>query len=91
MTHSEENITADCEIRTLEAEELAELSLADECTLNNIVVNANQFVALLSELDSTSDIFELLTSSEEPYFRISSIGSTVSELLHITKTDSTCY
>lgn len=74
LIHSEENITADCDIKTMEADDLAELSLADECTLNNIVVNSNQFVNLLAELDSSADVFELFTSPDAPFFKICTIG-----------------
>lgn len=58
----------------MEADDLAELSLADECTLNNIVVNSNQFVNLLAELDSSADVFELFTSPDAPFFKICTIG-----------------
>lgn len=62
----------------MDVEEFAELSLADECTLNKVVLNATPFVEVLSDLDTTSDELELILSPENPYFRITTTSVMVS-------------
>ncbi|KAF2888003.1 hypothetical protein ILUMI_18170, partial [Ignelater luminosus] len=71
IKHSEENITVDCEIYTLNVDEFADVSLAYECGLDKVVVNAGHLVDVLSDVDNTSDELELLLSPDPPYFRIS--------------------
>lgn len=83
IKHSEENITTDCEIKTLDVDEFTELSLADECSLNKIVMDAGVFVEILSDLDNTSDELELKISPDPPYFRVitnSIMGQSVVEI-----------
>lgn len=82
LKHSEENITVDCEIKTLEVDEFTEISLADQCTLNKVVVNAAPLVEALSDLDTTSDELELTLSPEFPFFRITTSSVMVSYKLN---------
>lgn len=58
--------------------DFSELSLADECNLNKIVLNAQPLVEVLQGLDSTSDELELMLSPDPPYFKISTNGLAVS-------------
>lgn len=77
IKHCEENVTVNCEIRTLEVGDSAELSLADECNLNKIILNAAPLVELLQNVDNASDELGLLLSPAPPYFRITTNGVTV--------------
>lgn len=79
MKHSEENITVDCEIKTLEIDEFDGLSLAEQCNLNKVVLNAGPLVEILQDLDNASDELELLLSPDAPYLKITTNSVNVCE------------
>lgn len=60
----------DCELKTLEIDGFSSLSLAEECNLNKVVLNASPLVEILQDLDNASDELELFLSPNEPYFKI---------------------
>ncbi|KAK5650311.1 hypothetical protein RI129_001340 [Pyrocoelia pectoralis] len=71
-----EDIKVDCQIYTMDIEDSTDfLSLADECTLNKIVVNASQFVDILTDLDHTSDELQLVISPDPPNLTIITIST----------------
>lgn len=70
LKHSEENITVDCQIRTMDVGDFSEISLSDECNLNKVVLNAIPLAEILQDLDNASDELELLLSPEPPYIKI---------------------
>ncbi|KAJ8918918.1 hypothetical protein NQ315_016820 [Exocentrus adspersus] len=74
MKHKDENITVDCEIRTMNVDETRALSLADECDLNKIVINASILVDLLQRLDNFADEITLTISPDPPYFTLKATG-----------------
>lgn len=78
MTHSEDHVTVDCEIRTMNLEDYNEISLADECNQNKIVINANLFSELLSRLDNFADELKVKLSPDPPYFSLIASGIAVS-------------
>lgn len=43
--------------------------------VNKIIMRSECLKEMFSELDMTSDVLEILTSSDPPYFRISTFGS----------------
>lgn len=77
LKHNDENITVDCEIKTLDIGDYSSLSLIDECNLNKVVLNATPFVEVLHDLDQASDELELLLSPEAPYVKITTSSITV--------------
>ncbi|KAB0802757.1 hypothetical protein PPYR_04943 [Photinus pyralis] len=71
-----DDIKVDCKIYTLDIKDSTDfLSLADECTLNKIVVNANQFVDILSYLDNASDELQLDICPSPPHLTISTVSA----------------
>lgn len=78
MKHNEENITVDCEIRTMNVDDCNDVSLADECDSNKMVINANILVDLLQRLDNLTDVVTLTMSPDPPYFTLKSTGIAVS-------------
>lgn len=77
LKHNEENISVNCEIQTMDADEFSELSLSEECNSNKVVLNANALTEVLNELDPTSDDFKILLSPDPPYFRITTNSTMV--------------
>lgn len=58
-------------------EDFSEISLADECNQNKVVVNANLFTELLSRLDNSADELKVILSPDPPYFSLISFGIAV--------------
>lgn len=54
----------------MEVGDFCELSLADECNLNKVVINAASLVEVLQNVDNASDELGILLSPAPPYFRI---------------------
>lgn len=77
MNHGEDNVTVDCEIRTLNIDDFNDISLADECGLNKMVINANIFVELLTRLDNLADTLKIVFSPDPPYFTLITTGIAV--------------
>ncbi|KAJ8967127.1 hypothetical protein NQ314_003079 [Rhamnusium bicolor] len=67
MSH-EGHITVDCEIRTMNVDNYNDISLADECDLNKMVINANIFAEILYRLDNSADEVKLTLSPDPPIF-----------------------
>lgn len=78
MNNSEENITVDCEMKTMTINDFESPSLAEECNLNKIVIKANIFVELLQRLDSPGDDLRILFSPDYPHFTLKSTSLNVS-------------
>ncbi|XP_076224856.1 cell cycle checkpoint protein RAD1 isoform X1 [Nomia melanderi] len=70
----EDGIITDCSLKTQEPDELLDFHLEPENVLNKVVLQTELLKDILSELDPTSDLIELLLSPSAPYFRISTAG-----------------
>lgn len=78
MNHSEENITVDCEIKTMNIDDFENPSLAEACDLNKIVINANILAELLHRLDNSAEDLKITFNPEFPYFTMKSTSLSVS-------------
>ncbi|KAJ8984258.1 hypothetical protein NQ317_007490 [Molorchus minor] len=85
MNHNEENITVDCEIRTMNVEDGSSISLAEECDLNKMVIDANILVELLHRLDNNADEVTLKFSPDPPYFTLCCSGIAGESEVNISK------
>lgn len=74
-------MTADCEIKTLSVNDYTEPCLAQQCTLNKVILQAGEFVDLLSDLDNDSDELELVISPDYPNLKLTSCGVSVSAII----------
>ncbi|EEZ97345.1 cell cycle checkpoint protein RAD1 [Tribolium castaneum] len=74
VKHSEENITVDCEIKTLNADDSPDFSLAEECNLNKVVFNANMLTEVLQRLDNGADDITISLNPDPPHFTLSTTG-----------------
>ncbi|XP_050308764.1 cell cycle checkpoint protein RAD1-like isoform X2 [Anthonomus grandis grandis] len=72
MTHTEENITVDCEIKTMNLDDFDNPSLSEECNLNKIVVTGSIFYELLLRLDNSAEDLKIMFSPDFPYFNLKS-------------------
>ncbi|XP_047365843.1 cell cycle checkpoint protein RAD1-like isoform X1 [Vespa velutina] len=70
----ENGIITDCSLKTHNPEELLDFHLEPENVLNKVVLQTELLKDILSELDPTSEVMELLLSPEAPFFRISTNG-----------------
>lgn len=76
----EDNVTVDCEINTLSVTDSTEICLAQECNLNKMVIDAEQFADLLSNLDVDADELELIMSPEYPNLKLKASGIMVCKI-----------
>ncbi|XP_053999476.1 cell cycle checkpoint protein RAD1-like isoform X1 [Hylaeus anthracinus] len=70
----EDGIITDCSLKTQQPDELLDFHLEPENVLNKVVLQTELLKDILSELDPTSDLIELLLSPAAPFFRISTAG-----------------
>ncbi|XP_076642109.1 cell cycle checkpoint protein RAD1 isoform X1 [Halictus rubicundus] len=70
----EDGIITDCSLKTQDPDELLDFHLQPENVLNKVVLQTELLKDILSELDQTSDLIELVLSPTAPYFRISTAG-----------------
>ncbi|RZC36229.1 uncharacterized protein BDFB_005264 [Asbolus verrucosus] len=74
VKHSEENITVDCEIKTMNVDDVPDVSLAEECNLNKVVFNATMFVEILQRLDNSAEEIMIDLNPDPPYFTLTTTG-----------------
>ncbi|VEN54919.1 unnamed protein product [Callosobruchus maculatus] len=74
MQEHDENITINCELKTLTVDDPNDISLADECNLNKVVLNAHLFAELLNRLDNSADELKVVLGPDPPYFTLSTTG-----------------
>ncbi|XP_015515788.1 cell cycle checkpoint protein RAD1 [Neodiprion pinetum] len=99
----ENGIVTDCSLKTQEPDELLDFNLAQDNVLNKVLLKTDLLKDVLSELDPTCDVIELLLSPEPPYLRISTDGiagecqvevprdSNLIESFQCSTTASSCY
>jgi cell cycle checkpoint protein len=85
VKHSDENITVDCEINTMNVDDFPDVSLAEECDLNKIVLNASILVEILQRLDNAADELTIALSPEPPHFALSATGVAGESSVNISK------
>jgi cell cycle checkpoint protein len=67
----EGGIITNCSIRILEAGEILDFNFCAANVLNKIILQSECLKEVFAELDSSSDLVEILLSPDPPYFRIS--------------------
>ena len=82
IKHSEENITVDCEIKTMNVDDSPDVSLAEECNLNKVVVNASILTEVLQRLDNAAEELSIEINPEPPHFILTTTGIAVRILPH---------
>ncbi|VEN54920.1 unnamed protein product [Callosobruchus maculatus] len=86
MQEHDENITINCELKTLTVDDPNDISLADECNLNKVVLNAHLFAELLNRLDNSADELKVVLGPDPPYFTLSTTGIAGESEVSISKT-----
>jgi cell cycle checkpoint protein len=85
MLLEEGGVITDCSIRTLEAEEILDFNFCAANVLNKIILRSECLKEVFAELDSSSDLIEILISPDPPYFRISTVGTAGDTKIDIPK------
>ncbi|XP_015179482.1 PREDICTED: cell cycle checkpoint protein RAD1 isoform X2 [Polistes dominula] len=70
----ENGVITDCSLKTQNPEGLLDFYLEEQNVYSRVVLKTELLKDILTELDPTSEIIELLLSPEEPFFRISTNG-----------------
>ncbi|PSN41823.1 Coronin-1C [Blattella germanica] len=74
MLLEENGVITDCSIKTLEPEDVMDFNFAASNVLNKIILRSECLKEVFAELDTSSDLIEILLSPDPPYFRISTSG-----------------
>ncbi|KAK9879217.1 hypothetical protein WA026_004062 [Henosepilachna vigintioctopunctata] len=85
MKHLDENIIVDCEMKTFSTDDFQGISLAEECNLNKMVLNASIFQELLYRIDNSADEVNLKLSPDPPYFILTSTGRSGESFVTVSK------
>lgn len=80
IKHSEENIIVDCEFATMTVDDYQEVYLLEECNENTIVFNGDGLIDVLSDIDISSDDYEVTISNNLPNFQLTTNSILVSQL-----------
>jgi cell cycle checkpoint protein len=70
----ESGVLTDCKIQTQDAEEALDFDFTSANVLNKIIMHAACLSEAFAELDTSSDVLEIHTSPDAPFFRISTFG-----------------
>lgn len=70
----ESGVLTDCKIQTQDAEETLDFDFTSANVLNKIIMQAACLSEAFAELDTSSDVLEIHTSPDSPFFRISTFG-----------------
>ncbi|KAL5017623.1 hypothetical protein ScPMuIL_007212 [Solemya velum] len=71
----EDGVLTDCNIKTLEADEVLDFNFCSSNVVNKIIMKSECLKEAFNELDMSSDILEILMSPDAPYFRLSTFGN----------------
>lgn len=81
----DDNLVTECSIKTreylYEDDEMGvlDLNIENEDILNTVIMNGIEFWNILNDLDKQCEELELFLSQNEPYFRITTVGTLQSE------------
>ncbi|CAN7985896.1 unnamed protein product, partial [Ixodes hexagonus] len=71
----EAGVVTDCEIRTLESTGVINFDLSRDNVINVVIFRTEILKEVWAELDTSSDVLEILISPDEPYFRLTTYGN----------------
>ncbi|XP_064079279.1 cell cycle checkpoint protein RAD1-like [Macrobrachium nipponense] len=71
----EGGVVTDCKIRTQEADDTLDFNFTNTGVLNKIIMRSEVLKEVFSELDTSSDVLEILMSPDAPYFRLTTYGT----------------
>jgi cell cycle checkpoint protein len=77
LEESETQVETRCELRTLEMEDLGTINFRGHPITAMVVMQSSFLNAAFAELDFASSHFSISLSPEAPYFRLTTIGTTV--------------
>ncbi|KDR12148.1 cell cycle checkpoint protein RAD1 [Zootermopsis nevadensis] len=85
MLLEEGGVITDCSIKTSESEEILDFNFSAANVLNKIILRSECLKEVFAELDSSSDLIEILLSPDPPYFRITTAGTAGDTKIDIPK------
>ncbi|CAH0553748.1 unnamed protein product [Brassicogethes aeneus] len=65
--HPDENITVDCEIRTMNVEDFNDIGLAEECNLNKVVEDVDAYMGRTENSGNVDEVLKKLDSQHAKY------------------------
>ncbi|KAL8591946.1 ssDNA endodeoxyribonuclease [Nucella lapillus] len=71
----EEGVLTDCSLKTLEPDEVLDFDFCSTAVINKIIMKSECLKEVFSDLDSSSDILQILMSPDAPFLEFSTFGN----------------
>jgi cell cycle checkpoint protein len=71
----EDGVLTDCSLKTLEPDEVLDFDFCNTNVVNKIIMKSECLKEVFSELDTTSDVLQILMSPDEPFLQFSTFGN----------------
>ncbi|XP_076473064.1 cell cycle checkpoint protein RAD1-like isoform X1 [Babylonia areolata] len=71
----EDGVLTDCSLKTLEPDEVLDFDFCSTSVINKIIMKSECLKEVFSELDSSSDILQILMSPDAPFLEFSTFGN----------------
>ncbi|KAI8783251.1 cell cycle checkpoint protein RAD1 [Biomphalaria glabrata] len=71
----EDGVLTDCSLKTLEPDEVLDFDFSSANVVNKIIMKSECLKEVFSELDTTSEVLQILISPDQPYLQFSTFGN----------------
>jgi len=71
----DDGVLTDCSLKTLEPDEVLDFDFCSANVVNKIIMKSECLKEVFNELDSTSEILQILMSPEQPFLQFSTFGN----------------
>ncbi|KAH9502366.1 ssDNA endodeoxyribonuclease [Bulinus truncatus] len=71
----EDGVLTDCSLKTLEPDEILDFDFSSANVINKIIMKSECLKEVFGELDTTSEVLQILISPDEPYLQFSTFGN----------------
>ncbi|CAL1538335.1 unnamed protein product [Lymnaea stagnalis] len=71
----EDGVLTDCSIKTLEPDEVLDFDFCSADVVNKIIMKSECLKEVFNELDTTSEVLQILMSPDQPYLQFSTFGN----------------
>ncbi|XP_059171940.1 cell cycle checkpoint protein RAD1-like [Physella acuta] len=71
----EDGVLTDCSIKTLEPDEVLDFDFCSANVVNKIIMKSESLKEVFSDLDTTSEVLQVLMSPDQPFLQFSTFGN----------------
>ncbi|XP_005100665.1 cell cycle checkpoint protein RAD1 [Aplysia californica] len=71
----EDGVLTDCSLKTLEPDEVLDFDFCSDNVVNKIIMKSECLKEVFNELDTTSEVLQILMSPDQPFLQFSTFGN----------------